>query len=135
MNKTTMLGVGVVGIGLAAAYMKMKGGGIPSDVAAIASHLNVYDYNAVAWMEPKALGTYVESSGAIVGIYAFNWTAPAGGADKSQDNPQAIVCVKLLRSTGEIGFEAAKLTGGQAVNIYYDNVLKATLTSGSVLFA
>jgi hypothetical protein len=120
MNKTTMLGVGVVGIGLAAAYMKMKGGG-PSDLAA---RLTAWDEGPSAWLDLKHLYSYTESSGAKGDVYAFTFSGPG---DSSHENPQAIICVT------EGNLEAAKLAGTQTIRIFYDGVEKIRLTTPSVV--
>lgn len=118
MNKT-MLGIGVVGVGLAA-YLKLKGGSPPD----LAARLTAWDEGPGVWLDLKPLYSYVESNGAKGGVYAFTFSGPG---DSSHENPQAIVCV----TEGKL--EAAKLAGTQTIRIFYDGVEKIRLTTPSVV--
>ena len=133
MKKSTAIAGAAVG-GLLVGGITVLGARIlmvtkgPPTVAEAVKHLTVYDNGPSVWLEMKFLYPYVDSGGYKGGVYAFTFT----GSDGSNLNPQAIAAV--IQKESSISFEFAKMAGSEPIKVFYDGVLKLTLTSPSTVF-
>jgi hypothetical protein len=123
MNKTTMLGVGVVGVGLAAYhYMKLKGG-IAGELQSQAERINIYIPSGLGLLRKPLYG--FTDQGKPAGIWAYTLTLEdSDPIMQHTDNPEAILCIRPVGAQWE--FAVASMSG-LILGVYLDMVRVMTI--------